>query len=558
MGNEVNTKVRLPATEGCERPASLDGDAGAGQSITTEAEASDAVIAAQPGQPAQQAQTPSKFDEILARAAGIVDGGIDEAREIIRAALEARLPQAEAALVHEAVAEQGKFSRAVMGGLKRDAANYLPDFGYVATEQELASAFVERLRAGKRTLIATEGAFWAYTPRFSHDIERAEEETAFFKQITTEEAQAEMLRAFPELPVAGKKANRDEALRRAVSAVRVADDFFALAEPGVNLRNGFLRLDTVTGEVVLEEHDQRHRARSLIDVQYDPAAEAPTFEEGLLRIVGNDQTKAIALLEFMASTLFGFTPSKDAVRTVMVLFGPPRSGKSTVIRLLQLLTPSYAQSSIPPGLWSDERHLIRLRNVVLNTVTELDPNGRAIAGDVFKKVASLEPVTARDVFRSSTTFTPRARHVFACNGLPTIGEKDSSVQRRLLVLRFASSLEDDELRPDFLDVCWKEAPGIINYIAAYASDLVKRGTFPSPRTTPNWCCECSSPPSLRRSSLGFGSSPPPAKDCGPPICSVRWTTTPQFWALRSTPAASAAGCNVCRWNCSGFTTPSAG
>jgi energy-coupling factor transporter ATP-binding protein EcfA2 len=187
----------------------------------------------------------------------------------------------------------------------------------------------------------------------------------------------------------------------------------------------------------------------------------------------------------MAALLFGFMPALDPVRTVLVLYGPTGSGKSTVTRLLQRFVPKHVQASIPPDMWSNGYHLVNLQGVLLNAVTELELTGRAIRGAVFKLVASHEPVTARQIRQEPVTFTPRAMHLFACNQLPTIGEGDRSLERRLMVIAVPKMADDVEVNPNFLEEAWEQAAGIVNLMVQEVEAMAETGRFRLPPDNPN-------------------------------------------------------------------------
>ncbi len=410
------------------------------------------------------------FDHLYARATHVEHEG--DARAILAEAR--RLPAGEAAMLDEALMENGGFSSKVLRALKQDAACYFKAHGFLQTVDDLARALVHEMGGDTHRFVVCEGAGWLYPGDGSPLAPR-------WHKRSLDTLEQELLRRFPSHPMTRKASDRREVIRRVQTLFAAEDDFFASAPPGINAKNLFLRLDQATGEVRPEPHSLDHRCRFQLDAAYDPGAEAETFAAGLIRIMGDDEEKANCFVEFLAAAIFGFMPKKDNVRSVAILIGPPRSGKSTLVRLSQGLVPAYAQASIPPGLWSDEKHRAKFRGVRLNTVTELDAStSRAIAGHHFKLIASHEPVTAREVYGQSVTFTPHALHLLACNAPPTIGDRDPSIHRRLIALRVGAAISDQELNEDFLEECWTEAPGILNYLVEAAQDVWQRGRFTLP------------------------------------------------------------------------------
>lgn len=418
------------------------------------------------------------FYRLLSDASALAEGDIPGGRNLLREAIALKLPSGEMAVLRGAITEATGYGAAVVRAMANDAANFREGHGYIDGVEDLSRAFEAHISAGQGSVVACEGVLWLYAVEPSPSL--PESQCGYYRMMTVDEADSIMLTAFGDLPAVRKKADRVEAFRRVYVRHERSAVFFSSAAPGVNLRNGFLRLDQASHTVELLPHDPAHRARFKLDVDHRPGARADRFMEGLMRIVDGDRAKARCLLQFVAATLFGFMPAKDPVRSVALLFGPQRTGKSTVIRLVQRFVPPHTQSAIPPELWGDERHRARLRNIRLNSVTELDFSGKAISGHHFKLIASHEPVTAREVYSKAVTFTPQALHLFACNGLPVIGERDASLERRLIVLRFAKTLTDAELDPNFLDRVWDDAPGILNLIAEEAEALWRDGRFTLP------------------------------------------------------------------------------
>lgn len=425
----------------------------------------------------------SNFQHLLQTAAELTSGNLGGARQVLADARAARLPQGEMAVLKAEVGAATGFDNTVIRGLLDDAATYHSDHGFLQTHAELAEAFGESLMGADGGLVFTDGGFWWYPPA-SGQTEGGEDAQATeprWHLLTGGEAEARLIAGFDGHPLVRQPRDRKEVLRRLATLCEVDSDYFSEASPGVNLANGFLLFDKEAGRMGLVPHDAEHGARALLPVEYDPDAQAPVFTAGINRIMGGDPGKVRCFLQFLACIVFNILPQRDGVRTVLFLFGPPRSGKSTLIQLIQRMVAPYAQVSISPELWSDEKHRARFRGALLNSVSELGSGAnRAISGHHFKVIASHEPTTAREVYQQSVSFTPRALHVFACNQLPTIGERDPSIHRRLVVLRVGQAISDAELNTTFLEDCWAEAPGIIRLLAGEAERMWQDGQFALP------------------------------------------------------------------------------
>ncbi|MFP5514648.1 MAG: phage/plasmid primase, P4 family [Alphaproteobacteria bacterium] len=419
----------------------------------------------------------SPFISLCGRAESLGKGDYDAAIHLLQEANTANLGNTEVLLLQKRIAGSTELPADVIKAIAEDACSLHPEYGYLNTHSAVASAVDSQISELTSSAVWTEGALYAY-PR----DDTAEGDTAterFFKPTSLEELDNELITYFPNIPLVQRPSDRKEVIKRIIAA-RSQHDFFDDAPAGVNLSNGFLRHNTLTGNVELLPHSPDHKARMQLDVTYDRTAAAPVFQAGLERLLNGNKKKIRAVLQFMACTVFGFMPPHDRVRTVMVLYGPPRSGKSTLIEMISRFIPNYARTSVPPEKWSDKNYLAMLKGIRLNAVTELSADGRGIAGAVFKQVASHETVTARQVYQQPVSFRPRALHMFGCNELPRVSEKNDSLERRFLVISFGHSLELDEVVPDFLEHIWQEAPGIINLLAAEAQKLSQEGRFTLP------------------------------------------------------------------------------
>ncbi|WP_146208876.1 phage/plasmid primase, P4 family [Azospirillum sp. TSO22-1] len=413
----------------------------------------------------------SDYAGLLEIASNLGKGDFPGTIVVIRKAVEAKLSGGERAMLRNAIKSATELPVDVIKAVENDALNYHPEYGCLNSADDVTAAFLKLLSAIYHIVLWTEGRFYSYV----HGNAGA----PYYEAHTYDELKADILGAFVGMPCVQSERDRKEVANR-ICAACAREDYFADAPAGINLGNGFLRQNAVLGNVELLPHAPENKARFLLDVRYDPDARAPTFLSGLRRLLGGDGRKVRVVLQFMACILFGSMPARDRVRTVMVLYGPPRSGKSTLIELMSRFVPAHARASVPPEQWSQEYQRAMLCGVRLNTVTELSSAGRAISGAVFKQIASREPVVARQIYGKPFTFTPQAAHVFGCNELPKLSETNDSLERRFIVVTFAESLGREEVDPDFLERVWEEAPGIINLLVEEARAMHRDGAFTLP------------------------------------------------------------------------------
>jgi phage/plasmid-associated DNA primase len=189
--------------------------------------------------------------------------------------------------------------------------------------------------------------------------------------------------------------------------------------------------------------------------------------------------KMRSFLEFLACTVFGRMPPLDLVKTALLLLGPQRSGKSTVLQLCESFFRAEQIAHLAPDFWGKAEHLAQLAGRALNTITELQTR-KKLKGNVIKQVLSHEPVTVRRLYGNSFSAVLRCTNWWACNELPMLDETHPSLMRRFIVLSMGETLTDDEAAEDFWSVYEAERPGVINLVARSFLDVMDRGHFLPP------------------------------------------------------------------------------
>jgi phage/plasmid-associated DNA primase len=159
------------------------------------------------------------------------------------------------------------------------------------------------------------------------------------------------------------------------------------------------------------------------------------------------------------------------VKKAVVLIGPTaQNGKSQVLDLLRGLLPASAISTIPPGKFGDEHHLVGLIGKLLNASDELG-TAQAITPDAFKAVVTGEPIRGADKYKPAVDFRPKAQHVFACNRLPNFQSgMDRGVMRRLVLVQFDRTILEDERIADIGQRIAREEADLLLKMGSRGSD----------------------------------------------------------------------------------------
>lgn len=221
---------------------------------------------------------------------------------------------------------------------------------------------------------------------------------------------------------------------------RVAPDF--LPTPLLNCTNTLVNLDT--GECY--EHDPMLPTTIQIRTEYDPAATCPTFDAWLDEMLPDVHAQRV-LLEHTAQVL---DPTSIPARHLM-LEGPPGTGKSTFLRLVQAIIAG-SQNGRP-------RDHYLVESLPLETIANIQDrfaignlNGKIVnlAGDLafsqFPDLAMWKQLTGEDYISADrknigrTRFRCKALFIFGMNAFPKVS--DPGYFRRVTPVLFQNQIAD--------------------------------------------------------------------------------------------------------------------
>jgi P4 family phage/plasmid primase-like protien len=259
-------------------------------------------------------------------------------------------------------------------------------------------------------------------------------------------------------------------------------DFFALAPAGVPFRNGFLRF--ADGVTILEPFTAAHRIRSTMPYDYDQEARAARFLLYLDECFINDADKAqkIAFLqEWIGVTLFG-----EAWRfeVCAMLTGLTQNGKSVLIDILSGpndhvpgLFPQAFTSTIKPQDLDGEGVRAALRGKLLNAVSEI-PERDILASASFKEIVGGKLIRARELYKGSFFYRPRAGHMFSANDLPASNDYTPAFFRRFAVIHFNRHFQAHERDLKLAErIAMTELAGIALWAVEGARRALTRGSL---------------------------------------------------------------------------------
>lgn len=244
--------------------------------------------------------------------------------------------------------------------------------------------------------------------------------------------------------------------------------------PYIVFTNGTLDLKTLN----LLPHDRAHHATFSLPFAWLPSdLPHPNFDRYVARTF-QDPEERLLIKEMIGYYLTPF----DQEPAVFFLFGPPRTGKTTIIEFLQaLFTPTFASSFSLEALTTNDTYIAELSGKLINIKDE-DESER-ISGDKFKLLADHGILQARRLYQAPYSFRPYAKFLFSSNDLPNF-KNIEGVTRRLHFLRFNSPLPVQDQDKDFDQKLLQEAPQIVRTcLLAFQQVLHRNFEFTEPQSS---------------------------------------------------------------------------
>jgi putative DNA primase/helicase len=291
---------------------------------------------------------------------------------------------------------------------------------------------------------------------------------------------------------AGKiKGMIDQALpHRTVTVDELDTDKLAL-----NLKNGTLRFvcDEVpdpdasdhSGKMLkryraeLHPHERSDYITKVAPVEYDPAAECPTFLASLTRF------QPIAAVRGFVQRYHGYALTGQTGEQCLVFYyGNGSNWKSTFAEIVAEVMGPYAQTIPFESLTGDSQkngsqaspEFARLPGARLVRASECDRSQQFREG-LIKSLTGGEPILTRANFKDFFEFRPDFKLVLSGNHKPEISGVDHGIWRRMNLVPWPVKIAAHEKRPmpEVLAELRAEHSGILNWLVQGALDYLNGG-----------------------------------------------------------------------------------
>ena len=265
--------------------------------------------------------------------------------------------------------------------------------------------------------------------------------------------------------------------QHAYSVISVGkENFFSDAPVGLACTGRFYSVSK-DGSIEKEEIDHTHRQRVLSQVK-PVVGEMPMFKSFLKQTFeGDENDEQIDLLQEVVGSIILGTMAK--FEKVVLFKGPGRSGKGTMMKIIESMLPAEVCSAVSPFRWNSEYYLANLAGKRLNLVGEL-PDDEPIPAADFKTVTGRDKLEGRHPSHRPFSFRNEAAHVFNTNHFVYTKDHSEAFYGRWILLSFKNSrvsMEDGvqtDLAQRIIDA---ELPAIMAWALKGAKRLEDRGHF---------------------------------------------------------------------------------
>ena len=193
-------------------------------------------------------------------------------------------------------------------------------------------------------------------------------------------------------------------------------ELFKLDPHYIPVQNGILYLHQDINKkwaIALLENDPKYYVVNRLPVEYDPSAECKQWDSFML---SSYPMYSAFLQDWIGTILWRFI---DAPGLAVMLHGPTRTGKSTLIETLERFVGNNNKVTIPLQGLNDKNERVRLYQKLLCAWADIGKTEMKNSGMV-KGIISGDTQSARRLYENSFDFSPYAQLIFSCNQVPYV------------------------------------------------------------------------------------------------------------------------------------------
>jgi putative DNA primase/helicase len=240
----------------------------------------------------------------------------------------------------------------------------------------------------------------------------------------------------------------------------------------INLLNGTFEI-TPTNRG-LRDFEQKDFITHQLPFEYDPGSTAPLFQKYLDEVLP-DPDKQRIFAEYCGYIFI--KPSVLKLEKMLILYGTGANGKSVFFEILNALlgTENISNYSLQ-SLTNDNGYFrAKIGNKLVNYASEI--NGK-LETDIFKQMASGEPIEARLPYGDPFILNEYAKLIFNCNELPKDVEHTNAYFRRFLIIGFDVTIPEDKQDKQLPNkIIQSELSGVFNWILKGLDRVMEQKNF---------------------------------------------------------------------------------
>ena len=221
----------------------------------------------------------------------------------------------------------------------------------------------------------------------------------------------------------------------------------------INFKNGIYNVRTKA----FVDHSPTVFSTIQINAEYRPDAACPEFLKFLKETLSPDNIQLVQ--EILGYLLVPFTQAQKA----FLLYGPPRTGKSTFLRVIEDIISKSNISNVPLQDLDGRFKTSQLHGKLINLFADLPAKPLQDTG-FFKALTGEDSVLAEVKFQSPFSFFNKARMLFSANELPRNDvDRSDAFYRRLIIIPFVNQVDADKVDWKLNARLSKEKDGIVQW-----------------------------------------------------------------------------------------------
>jgi len=252
-----------------------------------------------------------------------------------------------------------------------------------------------------------------------------------------------------------------------------------LPTPKTNGKNVLINIENGTFEITptkrtLRAFDRNDFLTHQLPFAYDPDASAPLVQKYLDEVLP-DVNKQKVFAEYCGYIFV--KPSVLKLEKMLILYGTGANGKSVFFEILNALLGSenFCSYSLQDLTNDNGYYRAKIGNKLVNYASEI--NGK-LETDIFKQMASGEPISVRLPYGEPFNLKEYAKLIFNCNELPKDVEHTNAFFRRFLILGFDVTIPEDKQDKELANkIIQGELSGVFNWILQGLDRLLEQKKF---------------------------------------------------------------------------------